>query len=59
MEGSRVGVPDRHVCERSVADQPGLVREIFPAFCLHRLHLLTVIDTLPPSLSLPVPVVPI
>ena len=31
MEGSRLGVPASHVCERSVADQPGLVRQIFPA----------------------------
>ena len=59
---NRVGVPASHVCERSVADQPGLVRQIFPAFCLLPLHLLTVTDTLcscscpclsPPPVNLP------
>ena len=51
---NRVGVPASHVCERSVADQPGIsprnISRILPALCL---HLLSVTDTLRPGLSSP------
>ena len=47
LEGSRLGVPASHVCERSVADQsrisPRNISRILPALCL---HLLSVTDTL-------------